>query len=275
VPAKVKQRPASRTGAKRSAELLRRLNAQARRALKSDTAESVHDLRVAIRRFVQTLQVFKSLLPGKDRKKVRHRLRGIMARAGAVRDCDVTLQLIAGQQRGAVRLRSRCETERRAAGHKLAQSLRRWIEHNSLPWTAEKKPISVDESSKEVLPLVARECLSRGFAAAKGASPGQLHRFRLSTKKLRYTVELFASPDAENLRAWLDQIKTIQTLLGDVNDCETARRIASRLGGGKKLDAQLRKEQAKRVKSFRRHWTEELAREWQRQAGPEATLLSA
>lgn len=271
----VKQRPTSRTGVKRAAELLRRLDKQARAALKSDTAESVHDLRVAIRRFVQALRVFKLLLPAKERKKVRHQLKRVMARAGAVRNCDITLQLIKEQKHGAAKLKTRCEAERRTAGHQLAKSLRRWIRHDSLPWAADKKPISVDESSREVLPRVGRECLKRGFAAAKGASPEQLHLFRISVKKLRYTVELFASDDARNLQAWLDQIKKIQTLLGDVNDCETARRMASRLGGGKKLDAQLRKEQAKRVKNFHQHWTEELAREWQHRARPESKLLSA
>ena len=271
----VKQRPATRTGVKRTAELLRRLDKQARAALKSDTAESVHDLRVAIRRFVQALRVFKSLLPAKERKQVRHRLKMVMARAGAVRDCDITLHLIEGQRHSAAALKTRCEAERHTAAHKPARSLRRWIGHDSLPSAAEKKPISVDESSKEVLAAGRTRVFEPRFRRSQGCVAEQLHRFQSRPRSCVHTVELFASDDARISKlGWIRSRKfklSSATLM-------TARRPGAWHPGsaaGKKLDAQLRKEQEKRVKDFHQHWTEELAREWQHRAGPESKLLSA
>jgi CHAD domain-containing protein len=134
---------------------------------------------------------------------------------------------------------------------------------------------SVEETAEQVLQAVARECLRRGVAAAEGASPEQLHRFRISAKKLRYTVELFASRDARGLRVWLDQIKKVQTLLGDINDCEAARHLVARLGGGKKLDTQLKREQEWRVSAFHQHWTDDLAQQWKQHAGAQVSLRTS
>jgi len=241
------------------------VNVQARRTLKSDDAEAVHDLRVAIRRFLQALQVFKTLLPGKERKKGRRSLKLLLTGAGAVRDCDVTLHFL-GEKARHRSIRTQCEAERRSAGTVLAKSLRHWMEHDGLHLAPGKLAASVEETADRVLPAVTRECLKRGVDAAEGASADQLHQFRISAKKLRYTIELFASREVRNLRAWLDQIKKVQTLLGNINDCETARQMVSRFGGGKKLDVQLKREQEQRVKDFHRHWTEELAGQWKRRA---------
>ncbi len=210
-------------------------------------------------------------MPGKERKRARHKLRTLLRGAGAVRDCDITLQFL-GPPNQNKSLRARCEVERRGAAALLAKSLRRWVEHDAQSLAPEKLADSVEETAEQVLPRVARECLKRGVAAAEGASPEQLHRFRISAKKLRYTVELFASRDARSLRAWLDQIKKVQTLLGDINDCEAARHLVGRLGGGKKLDAQLKREQARRGKIFHQHWTDDLAQQWKRQARSQAKL---
>jgi CHAD domain-containing protein len=244
--------------------LFDRVNVQARRTLKSDDAEAVHDLRVAIRRFLQALQVFKSLLPGKERKKGRRSLKMLLTEAGEVRNCDITLHFLG--EKGHKSIRSQCEAERRSVETALVKSLRRWLEHDSLHFAPGKMAASVEETADQVLPAITRECLKRGVAAAEGASAEQLHHFRISAKKLRYTVELFASRDVRNLRAWLHQIKKVQTLLGDINDCETARQMVSRFGGGKKLDNQLKREQEKRVRDFHQHWTEELAGQWKKRA---------
>ncbi len=54
--------------------------------------ETVHDLRVAIRRFSEALKVFRSLLPEREAKKVRKTLRKVMDAAAEVRDRDIALQ---------------------------------------------------------------------------------------------------------------------------------------------------------------------------------------
>src|SRR6516162_2098998 len=75
--------------------LLGRLAFQTGRAIKSHSAESVHDLRVAIRRFAQALRVFKVCFRGKELRKIRRELKGTMSAAGEVRNHDIVLKLLA------------------------------------------------------------------------------------------------------------------------------------------------------------------------------------
>src|SRR5262245_20209839 len=77
-----------------TAILLRRLAYQVNRASKSTDAESVHDLRVAIRRLNRCLRTFSQFYPGRSWKKVRRRLKELMTVAGEVRDRDIAVELL-------------------------------------------------------------------------------------------------------------------------------------------------------------------------------------
>ena len=74
--------------------LLRSLAFQVSHAAKSPDVEAIHDVRVAIRRFSRCLRVFAPFYPDKSWKKIRWRLDGLMAMAGAVRDLDIALELL-------------------------------------------------------------------------------------------------------------------------------------------------------------------------------------
>jgi CHAD domain-containing protein len=107
--------------------LLRRLAATLTRAAREGDAESIHDVRVAMRRLSRCLRVFATFYPDGSGKKIRHRLSALMEAAGAVRDCDIALDL-AGQagvpRRSAVV--ARLEAERGRAGRDLLFEIRRW-----------------------------------------------------------------------------------------------------------------------------------------------------
>jgi CHAD domain-containing protein len=107
--------------------LLRRLAFQVNRAATSGHADSIHDLRVAIRRLSRCLRAFSQFFPGREWKKIRRQLRGLMQAAGAVRDRDIALELLAEagvSRRAAVAMR--LEAERRSAGRDLRLEIRRW-----------------------------------------------------------------------------------------------------------------------------------------------------
>ena len=110
-----------------TAILLRRLAYQVSRAGKSGDAESVHDLRVAIRRFSQCLRTFSGFYPEHAAKPIRHRMKALMNRAGAVRDLDIALELLA-EARVSPRaaLVSRVRETRRKAGNELEREIRVW-----------------------------------------------------------------------------------------------------------------------------------------------------
>lgn len=77
-----------------TATLLRRLAFQVRQAAIRGDEESVHDLRVSIRRLRECLRTFKDLYPSSARKKIRRDLRTLMKSAERVRSADVALDLL-------------------------------------------------------------------------------------------------------------------------------------------------------------------------------------
>ena len=106
--------------------LLRRLSFRMNRAAKLRDADSIHDLRVAIRRFEQCLQIFHQFLPG-GHKKIRRRLRKIMELSGEIRNRDIALALLkqAGLPARSA-LSTRLLRERREMQRKLLASFDRW-----------------------------------------------------------------------------------------------------------------------------------------------------
>lgn len=77
-----------------TATLLRRLAFQVRQATLRHDEESVHDLRVAIRRLRECLRTFEGLYPEPPRKKVRKELKKLMRSAERVRSADIALELL-------------------------------------------------------------------------------------------------------------------------------------------------------------------------------------
>ena len=102
------------------------------------SAGAIHDLRVAVRRFGQSLAVFASLLPPKEVKKIRKRLSRVMDLAGAIRNRDIALELLAeaGVEKSSPLVR-KLAAERVEAERKLAEKVKRWQQSGfSAKWRA-------------------------------------------------------------------------------------------------------------------------------------------
>lgn len=111
----------------RGALLLRRLAFQMHRAARLRDPESIHDLRVSIRRFQQCLVVFAQFFPPGQAKKIRARLHEIMQIAGEIRNRDIALELLKKSGRaGDGALESRWRGEARQLHADLVRLLARW-----------------------------------------------------------------------------------------------------------------------------------------------------
>jgi CHAD domain-containing protein len=110
-----------------TAILLRRFAYQVVHTAHSETADAIHDLRVAIRRLSNCLRVFAKFYPRHSAKRIRSRLSGLMSLAGAVRDADIALELLvqAGIPPKAT-VAGRLRDERRKAANRLAREIRLW-----------------------------------------------------------------------------------------------------------------------------------------------------
>jgi len=111
----------------RGSLLLRRLAFQMHRAARLRDPESIHDLRVSIRRFQQCLVVFAQFFPHGQAKKIRRRLHQIMQVAGEIRNRDIALELL--ERSGMpldITLQGRLREEARALHGELVRLLGRW-----------------------------------------------------------------------------------------------------------------------------------------------------
>jgi CHAD domain-containing protein len=115
----------------RAATLLDRLAYDLNRADKVSDAESIHHLRVAIRRFSQCLRVFGQFFPKSKARRIRRKLRLILRQAGEMRNRDIAMDLFAaagaavGSAIGAELRRQRDEAEKT-----LKASLKAWRRRN-------------------------------------------------------------------------------------------------------------------------------------------------
>jgi CHAD domain-containing protein len=110
---------------------LRRLAYQLARVAKQPDAEAIHDLRVSIRRFSQCLRVFRQFFPSGRVRRIRRRLKGLMALAAEVRNQDIALELWlrARVPQGAALLNA-VRRQRAQAEQTLLATARRWSQCN-------------------------------------------------------------------------------------------------------------------------------------------------
>jgi CHAD domain-containing protein len=110
-----------------TALLLGRLRLALNRAARDGDPDSIHDVRVAMRRLSRCLRVFAPFYPDGSWKKIRRRIAGLMTVAGTVRDCDIAIELV---ERTGVTHRSlmvtRLAAQRRKTGRDLLVEIRRW-----------------------------------------------------------------------------------------------------------------------------------------------------
>jgi CHAD domain-containing protein len=276
---------------KEADELLRRVDSQIARTMKSQGVDELHDLRVASRRFIRILSALAPCFPRGESKRMRRGLKRIMVQAGDIRDYDIAIHLINRMELpDSGTLLRQIQKRREQFATVLSATLHRWTARN-LParWRAalnsDRAPRKEDAGfcavpaatmAKRLLPDMVAEHFQRGEAAVGKKMPAhKIHRFRIAAKNFRYTLDFFAPLYAGTLPLLIDRLKDVQTLLGDINDCATARRIVKEEVAGDGDDAVrgdvlagLKDRQRKKIKEFREQYTAEFSstsvlRQWQ------------
>jgi CHAD domain-containing protein len=225
-------------------KLLERLAYQVNHTLHTPDDDSVHDLRVAIRRFSQSLALYKPVYAAKDVKKIRSRLKELLDRTNDARDCDVALDLLSKSElTEAAALEQPLRERRKEQIRQLTPALRRWAARKtSSKWRAAISAQGDPDANR--LPRLLKRVLKH---AAQAKSARELHQLRLEGKKLRYSIELLRPEDAP-------QIKELQSLLGDVSDCRAVRRLIADLQADPAVDQWLKKRQKKKTRDFHDGW---------------------
>jgi len=213
---------------------LKKLNAELKRAAQDpEDQKAIHDLRVAIRRFTQCLRSFGQFFDSTRIKRVRRRLRKVMDRCGAVRNCDIALELLLTANLQDPEISAALENERRREKKKLTAKLHAWQKDDvTNGWRRHLRPANQEtgvwdlkqttaENAHRVLPVLAKQLVAAGETAAAGSSHRMLHRFRLQVKRFRYTLEVFAPVYQDPIERAMTILQGLQDQLGAINDCAT------------------------------------------------------
>ncbi len=108
------------------------------------------------------------------------------------------------------------------------------------------------ESAQAAFPKLAQKYFEAGRKAANGKqSPTQLHKFRIATKKFRYTLELFKPVYGPGLERHIDGLRKLQSVLGKLNDHHTLKPLFT---GDKALKAKLDEAMEKHLSHFHEQW---------------------
>ena len=252
--------------------------------------EAVHQMRVGIRRLRAVMKAFEPMLPGEDAQAVKAELTWLARELDQARDLDVLISSsyvqaihslddrgLAALGRQLLDAQTKAYREARAAACSrrsatLWLEAAAWIETGA--WTKSDDPrvvrlrdLPIRRFTAQALDRLRRAVRKRARGWSRLDAHGR-HKLRIRGKRLRYAAELFEPlfGAGKRRKVFLDSLKEMQGVLGDLNDIVSARERAlehsgakdaalafslGRLVGWREVDeAPLKRAAAKRVEAF-------------------------
>ncbi len=208
------------------------------------SVEGLHQLRVGFRRLDVALGAFGQAFKQPWLEELRGRAKILSGRLAPARDLDVFVgKLLAEppQGDGFDRLRTRAEEARDAAWEAAVACVvspafevfagdMAALATSQLPLTRQRR---LPKTAGRMLDHQAARVKKRG-KTARSREEGDLHRLRISLKKLRYTAEFFAPLyPKKSVNRYLDHLRALQNHLGDLNDVANVRAVVAELLRGR------------------------------------------
>jgi triphosphatase len=215
---------------------LKQIGASLPAVLDRQDAESLHQLRVALRRLNVALLSFGN---SAVQRQLRARTKAFAAALAPAREYDVFLSELfdpvvaeLGERTGFALLRQRAESAREAAWN-TAQAELKSPAFAQFRKEIAAQPHLVPGPLKKLAPRLMQAHLKRVIKrgrSLKAMVPRECHRLRIALKKLRYAAE-FVAPlyGKTRVKRYLDQVETLQDLLGRLNDRAEVRAVLTRL----------------------------------------------
>jgi triphosphatase len=225
-------------------------------------ADAIHDLRVSIRRLEQDLRVFRDWFEPDQVKRIRGRLRKLMERCAAVRNCDIAIEVLRAAGLRSPGLFAGLEQERWRTREELARTLQSWRRRDRVRhWRGQLQVVqpagaefrgTAEEHARRLLPAMLEDLFRAGGEAVRpDSSQRQMHQFRLKSKRTRYTLELFAPVYGPKTKEIMEPLKGLQEKLGAINDCATTLEMIRR---DRTAAAAVRRLAGEREAQFRSYW---------------------
>lgn len=207
---------------------------QVARTRRRPTEKAIHDLRVATRRLIATLDIVRTVLPGDRYRKPRRRLKRHLKAFSALRDLQVQIIVVRGlaTRFPILRLFLTVMTvrEKLLLGHARREIL-------AMPLQSIEQEVSNAENDLEALladPVMRDAARSVVFGAlgsaftraaelkagAMSGSTRRIHKFRISFKRFRYAVEALQPLLPGANRKMMKAMNRYQVRMGDIQDME-------------------------------------------------------
>jgi CHAD domain-containing protein len=116
--------PIEQYGVARIDQSLKKLALAFQRAAKTSAPKAIHDFRVGIRRFSQSLLLFADFVPAAEVKQIRKLLKKTMDLTSEIRNRDIALELLPDS--GHTKLRQQLRRDRKAYADQFAEMVKQW-----------------------------------------------------------------------------------------------------------------------------------------------------
>jgi CHAD domain-containing protein len=215
---------------------------------------AVHEMRVAARHLDVLLRVFRGYGPTWAVSS-RGRVRGLIKALGAVRDCDVqlaflekTMASLDAEKRGDFEpVRVRLDEQRSKARSRLLQTLdsppvrafiREWREHLTAakPGSTRAQRRVTAGIARDLIREQSRKLRKRASRLDEDAAADDFHEVRIRAKRLRYTLDAFASLYGNAAKDYIGALAKLQGVLGEYHDSKVReQRFAELVSRGPRL----------------------------------------
>ena len=224
--------------------------------------ESLHQMRVGLRRFRAALTTFRSLVEDREYDRIKAETKWLASELDAARDLDVFIHegfrcvepepadREAFARLGAQLLHAQSEAYERAlaalASPRFAEIMlltTRWLEIG--PWADSEEPVlkklracRTDEFAHDQLHRMRRQVRKRGRRLARLDEQSR-HRLRIKAKKLRYAAEFFSGSFGRKRRRkrFLNALGELQDGLGRLHDIAVTPQLTLGLISGHSAEA--------------------------------------
>lgn len=220
-------------------------------------ADTVHDLRVALRRCRSLAAAMEEIDPDPAWPQMRKSARKLFRALGEVRDCQVMREWVEKLAPESDPLRTSMLAIFEAEEKQMAESATRAaVKFDKKEWAQLERRL---RQRARIVPVggLAAECMALErleeakelhSRALRTEKPKPWHALRIGLKRLRYTTEGLLP---EHYAAWRGNLKRLQDLLGDVHDLDVL---------AKRLD-ELRESEAAGAAESLKKWDERIVRE--------------
>ena len=210
---------------------------------RGEDIEYIHRARVASRRLRAALDMFRDCWCRKELKRWRKQIRRITKGLGAARDKDVQSEYLSGVlgavvdpacSPGIARLLVHVEHQREALQPDVVAAVDR-LQHSGILRRILRKTRKVLHRTPALSPgpseftfaetkrfIFSRleELLQEQDGLKHPTDAPRHHAMRIAAKQLRYTMEIAKPVYAGHLEKYIESMRRVQSLLGDIHDCD-------------------------------------------------------